>query len=126
MKKQILSEEFKRMKELAGIISENESAAPFPVEKWTSLGKDFEFEEDEITYIGGTSEPYYQYIYYGINFYPTKDKTLKAEIQYNDYTNKEWKIVNKKLDELMVILDNNGYEYEAMEYSWKIDFTISY
>ena len=54
------------------------------------------------------------------------DKTLSAEIQYNDYSKKEWKIVNKKLDELMVILDNNGYEYEVMEYSWKIDFTISF
>lgn len=126
MKKYILSEEFKRMQKIAGIINENKSAAPFPPEKWTSLGKDFEFEEDKTTYTDGTSEPEYRYTYYGINFYPTEDKTLESEIQYDDYTDKEWKIVDKKLDELMAILDNNGYEYRAMEYSRGIDFTISY
>ena len=128
MKKQILSEEFKHMQKIAGIINENESAAPLPPEKWTSLGQDFEFEEDQQSYTDGTSDPYYQYIYYGIIFSPEedKDKTLSAEIQYNDYSKKEWKIIDKKIDELMVILDNNGYEYEVMEYSWKIDFTISF
>jgi hypothetical protein len=107
-------------------ISENKSIPPFSPEKWKSFGQYFEFEKDKISFTDGTSEPYYSYIYYGIIFHYEEDKTLNAEIQYNDYSKKEWKIVNKKLDELMVILDNNGYEYEVMEYSWKIDFTISY
>ena len=76
MKKQILSEEFKRMQKIAGIINENESAAPLPPEKWTSLGQDFEFEEEDFETIDEDTLISYLNEYYIVN----PDRLPKSEL----------------------------------------------
>lgn len=136
MKNQILSIEFSRMQKLAGIISEikavpPDSTAPFPPEKWISLGKDFEVEKYSDSFSDG--EILYIYRYNGIPFFPGKNNTLNAEIKYNDYRNGDWYLdtINElleelKIDELKTILDNNGYKYRYVMYSSETIFKIFY
>ena len=136
MKNQILSEEFSRMQKLAGIITEiktvpPDSTAPFPPEKWMSLGKDFEVEKYSGSFSDGKILYYYRYN--GILFSPGENKTLVAEIKYNDYRDEDWYLntiyelmEELKINELKTILDNNGYKYEYAIYSSEIIFKIYY
>lgn len=129
-------DEIKRMQKLAGIklneLGISKPLFPFPPKKWTELGEDFKFEEDSHGEIQDDDNiievPDYLYFYYGIIFYnDSENKTLSTEIQYNDYGDDgEWDIIDKKIDELMEILDNNGYKHEVLAYSRKVDFTIFY
>jgi hypothetical protein len=107
--KQIIKEEIHK------VLNENKSFSP---QTWVGLGKDFTYDEDDDTYV------YYDGAV--LFFNNPEDQTLSAEIQHGDFSPKEWKNLEKKLDELELILDKQGYEYRAMESSWKIDFTIKY
>jgi len=131
-----INEEFTRIQKLAGIISEIKTVppdftAPFPPEKWMSLGKDFEVEKYSGSFSDGKILYYYRYN--GILFSPGENKTLVAEIKYNDYRDEDWYLgtiyelmEELKIDELKTILDNNGYKYEYAIYSSEIIFKIYY
>jgi hypothetical protein len=109
--KQIIKEEIVRA------LNENENKS-FSPQMWTELGGDFTYDEDDDIYV------YYDY---AVLFYDNPEtRTLSAEIQSGDFSPKEWKMLNKKLETLEKILDENNYEYSARESSWKIDFDISY
>ena len=85
-------------------------------EKWISLGSDFIKDEDEDWYE-----------YYGILFFDNPEKKeLRAEIQYGDYSEEEFKAVEQKMGELENILDANNYEWSSLSKSFGIDFFIYY
>lgn len=118
MAKQIISEEFRRMQKLAGIqLNENEMES-FSPEKWTSLGPDFTFDEDDNLYIYKNS--------FIFSFNKEKN-TLESEIQYLDFGDSRdegEEIVDSLVDQLEQILNKNNFQYEILTTSSAYMFTI--
>jgi len=101
------------------------------LEKWESLGEDFELEKDYNDYGGLTDDegnPYDMwYMYYGIIFRNDLElKKLYAEIQYNDYDDEEYEIVEEKIETLIEILDKNNIKWSEHTKYFGVDFYIHY
>ena len=67
------------------------------------------------------------YMYYGIIFRNDLElKKLYAEIQYNDYDDEEYEIVEEKIETLIEILDKNNIKWSEHTKYFGVDFYIHY
>jgi len=103
----------------------------FLLEKWESLGEDFKLEKDYNDYGKLTDDegnPYdIWYMYYGIIFHnDPKLKKLHAEIQYNDYDDEEYEVIEEKIETLVEILNKNNIKWSEHTKYFGIDFNIHY